>query len=239
MQDAATGLTYMQQRYYDPQCGCFLSVDPVTADPNTGAHFNRYNYANNNPYRFTDPDGRTPREDVKDRKDWRSITAKSPGAAAQMATSARPTGTTSSSRPQTSATKPASNESNRGGYMNFAKPNYETEAVAAYGAGVRYTRDWETKKDALGVVLIGAGAHGGPGKGITGLPGLDVVKAGYNWGGTDSPVDIVANFEVGFMGVSFTFDPGTGFDAAATVSPSIGGYSGVSVMFDDTLVPDK
>ena len=28
------------------------------ANPNTGASFNRYWYANNNPYRFTDPDGR-------------------------------------------------------------------------------------------------------------------------------------------------------------------------------------
>ena len=26
VQDAATGLTYMQQRYYDPQVGVFLSV---------------------------------------------------------------------------------------------------------------------------------------------------------------------------------------------------------------------
>jgi RHS repeat-associated protein len=56
--DGGTGLTYMQQRYYDQSVGRFLSVDPVTADPNTGAMFNRYNYANNNPYRFTDPDGR-------------------------------------------------------------------------------------------------------------------------------------------------------------------------------------
>ena len=31
VQDAATGLTYMQQRYYDPVIGRFLSVDPVTA----------------------------------------------------------------------------------------------------------------------------------------------------------------------------------------------------------------
>jgi len=50
----------MQQRYYDPAIGRFLSVDPVTANPNTGAMFNRYNYAHNNPYRFTDPDGRCP-----------------------------------------------------------------------------------------------------------------------------------------------------------------------------------
>ena len=56
--DAETGLSYMQQRYYDPQIGRFLSMDPVTADANTGGNFNRYWYANNNPYKFTDPDGR-------------------------------------------------------------------------------------------------------------------------------------------------------------------------------------
>ena len=56
--DSATGLTYMQQRYYDPQIGRFLSVDPVTADAAGGTNFNRYWYADNNPYRFIDPDGR-------------------------------------------------------------------------------------------------------------------------------------------------------------------------------------
>ncbi|MCI4569370.1 RHS repeat-associated core domain-containing protein [Lysobacter sp. CFH 32150] len=62
VEDATTGLTYMQQRYYDPQIGRFLSVDPVTANGNTGGNFNRYWYANNNPYRFTDPDGRAPQD---------------------------------------------------------------------------------------------------------------------------------------------------------------------------------
>ena len=56
--DSASGLTYMQQRYYDPAIGRFLSVDPVSADSATGNNFNRYWYANNNPYLFTDPDGR-------------------------------------------------------------------------------------------------------------------------------------------------------------------------------------
>jgi RHS repeat-associated protein len=51
---------YMQQRYYEPLAGRFLSVDPVTTDAKTGGHFNRYDYANNNPYRFKDPDGRSP-----------------------------------------------------------------------------------------------------------------------------------------------------------------------------------
>jgi uncharacterized protein RhaS with RHS repeats len=51
-------LTYLQQRYYDPVAGRFLSTDPVLTDANTGKSFNRYVYANNNPYKYIDPDGR-------------------------------------------------------------------------------------------------------------------------------------------------------------------------------------
>lgn len=58
--DSATGLSYMQQRYMDPEAGVFLSVDPVTAYEQPVGQFNRYPYANGNPYRFTDPDGRVP-----------------------------------------------------------------------------------------------------------------------------------------------------------------------------------
>lgn len=47
----------MQQRYYDPLCGCFLSVDPATAY-SPGGIFNQYWYANANPYGLVDPDGR-------------------------------------------------------------------------------------------------------------------------------------------------------------------------------------
>lgn len=56
--DAQTGLAYMQWRYYDLQLGIFDSVDPVTAYSSPVANFCRYCYANNNPYKFTDPDGR-------------------------------------------------------------------------------------------------------------------------------------------------------------------------------------
>jgi RHS repeat-associated protein len=58
--DAVTGLVQMQQRYYDPGIGRMLSVDPVTAYGGDMRLFNRYVYAFNNPYTFTDPDGRWP-----------------------------------------------------------------------------------------------------------------------------------------------------------------------------------
>lgn len=56
--DAATGFSYMQQRYYDPVLGRFLSVDPVAPDTKIGNNFNRYWYGNDNPYKMIDPDGR-------------------------------------------------------------------------------------------------------------------------------------------------------------------------------------
>ena len=59
--DPDTGLVYMQQRYYDPVAGRFLSTDPITTDAHTGKGFNRYEYAQSNPYRYTDPDGRVSR----------------------------------------------------------------------------------------------------------------------------------------------------------------------------------
>lgn len=59
--DAATGLSYMQQRYYDPQLGLFLSIDPISPNDEPGSAFNRYRYAAGNPYRFVDPDGRQER----------------------------------------------------------------------------------------------------------------------------------------------------------------------------------
>ncbi len=55
--DAVSGLVYMQQRYYDPIAGRFLSTDPVTTDADTGRSFGRYHYAENNPYAYVDPTG--------------------------------------------------------------------------------------------------------------------------------------------------------------------------------------
>jgi RHS repeat-associated protein len=59
-QDAETGLVYMGARYYDPTLGRFLSTDPKDFDDGNIHSFNRYAYANNNPYRYVDRDGREP-----------------------------------------------------------------------------------------------------------------------------------------------------------------------------------
>ncbi len=58
LEDTDLELTYMQQRYYDPAIGRFYSNDPVGFSTANLMMFNRYAYANNNPYKFVDPDGR-------------------------------------------------------------------------------------------------------------------------------------------------------------------------------------
>ncbi|CAM5425368.1 RHS repeat-associated core domain-containing protein [Rhodanobacter lindaniclasticus] len=52
-----TGLVYMQQRYYDPAVGRFLSVDPVGPSPGNIFYLNRYGYVNSNPVNRVDPAG--------------------------------------------------------------------------------------------------------------------------------------------------------------------------------------
>lgn len=118
--DGGTGLTYMQQRYYDPSLGRFLSVDPVAADASTGNHFNRYKFAANNPYRFVDPDGRMDKETRKELAEDRrrqanermavrgSITGRAGSSSAQVSTTTRasqPAQSGQSSRP--AGAKPA------------------------------------------------------------------------------------------------------------------------------------
>lgn len=58
--DSSSGLSYMGARYYDPLLGRFMGVDPATANPEQIHSVNRYAYANNNPYRYVDPDGHSP-----------------------------------------------------------------------------------------------------------------------------------------------------------------------------------
>jgi RHS repeat-associated protein len=53
----ASGLIFMNARYYDPVLGSFLSPDTVVPEPGQPEGYNRYAYANGNPLRFIDPSG--------------------------------------------------------------------------------------------------------------------------------------------------------------------------------------
>jgi RHS repeat-associated protein len=57
-EEAALGLSYFGARWYAPGLGRFMSIDPAEVQAENLHSFNRYAYANNNPYKFVDPDGR-------------------------------------------------------------------------------------------------------------------------------------------------------------------------------------
>jgi RHS repeat-associated protein len=54
------GIQDFGARWYDPRIGRFLAIDPAGFDPQNPQSFNRYAYANNNPYKYVDPDERVP-----------------------------------------------------------------------------------------------------------------------------------------------------------------------------------
>jgi len=56
----STGLAYLGARWYSASTGRFYSTDPQRFRDDSVNSFNRYAYANNNPYRFIDPDGKSP-----------------------------------------------------------------------------------------------------------------------------------------------------------------------------------
>ncbi|MEU7253667.1 RHS repeat-associated core domain-containing protein, partial [Streptomyces sp. NPDC045251] len=57
--DAATGLTHIDAREYDPVIGQFISVDPLLKVGTTQT-FNGYSYGDNNPATLADPTGQCP-----------------------------------------------------------------------------------------------------------------------------------------------------------------------------------
>jgi RHS repeat-associated protein len=56
-EEAAFGVNYFGARWYDPRIGRFMGVDPAGFTSDNIQSFNRYAYANNNPFAYVDPDG--------------------------------------------------------------------------------------------------------------------------------------------------------------------------------------
>jgi len=55
--DAAPALYFMQARYYAPDIGRFITVDPVRGAPQDPRSLHRYLYVGNNSVKFADPSG--------------------------------------------------------------------------------------------------------------------------------------------------------------------------------------
>src|SRR5258706_7751985 len=60
MQDAASGLTYLRARDYDPALGRFLTPDAMVPNPANGQAWNAYAYAYNDGVNLVDPSGFAP-----------------------------------------------------------------------------------------------------------------------------------------------------------------------------------
>ncbi len=179
------------QRYYDPGIGRFLSRDPVAANASTGANFNRYWYANNNPYRFTDPDGRAPLD--KERKDFERIDRRSMTAHPSLAGSVRTVGggaisssgkAGSSASSSTAKTGPAQSEQGKGwsGTSVFTGDKKVTfTGVAALGSGIKAEKVTGPENDKVSFVTPALGLS------ASGTVNLGTVR--YDWGGQSSAFD--------------------------------------------------
>jgi RHS repeat-associated protein len=55
--DPNVGFYYNRARWMDPEVGRFLSVDPLTGDPQSPLSLHRYLYGNANPVLYSDPSG--------------------------------------------------------------------------------------------------------------------------------------------------------------------------------------
>jgi len=63
------GLVNMNGRMYDPLLGRMISPDPLIADMQRGAAYNRYSYVENNPLSLVDPSGYTPEQYISPTSD--------------------------------------------------------------------------------------------------------------------------------------------------------------------------
>lgn len=240
--DSATGLSYMQQRYMDPQLGAFLSVDPISALTVPLSSFSRYRYANSNPFRFLDPDGRCAKVTGS------NICGGSGVANAMLATSVRSPLDTGQYQESGGTLSISGATNNRAGTSNSQGGAQITSfflgdrsPTFTYGAAIGTGLKAELKE--------GAGndryAITTPALGVTAAGMYNVVTARYDFGGlhgsTSVPVDVGVSFggEVGLFivgGGSFPYTPPGKFEL--NLNLGLGAAARVE-MFEVGITPGK
>lgn len=175
--DADTGLVYMQARYYDPEVGRFLSVDPVGVGAGDAFNFNRFTYANNNPIVNDDPTGRAicsasggggcekikEQKMARDRAEQGSIEAQAPGSSAfmQLGAGYAPTGS-SSTTPGAEFLQKTGHTLNRGLHWIRERSSVSAHAGAAFGPGIEgaATKQVGSAPDSVsGNFVVGEGGY--------------------------------------------------------------------------------
>lgn len=73
MYDKESEMYYLIARYYDPEHGVFLSVDPDPGDEDDPVTQNGYTYANNNPVNMVDPDGHKAFRKTVRKQEWKTM----------------------------------------------------------------------------------------------------------------------------------------------------------------------
>lgn len=198
--DGASGLTYMQQRYYDPMIGRFFSVDPIVADSASGENFNRYVYALNSPYTFTDPDGR------------------------QHFPIAGRTQNTQGFQTQARIAEARRLGERAGSRALAERTAVKTYGGAASGIGFNLEKTWfGDDPDQVSLVPLGLGVFVGA------MVELNVMSIDLVDNPKDSPVAIEAGGSLGLglgLGFEFSLDPGGKLDLDISAGPSFGGRVG-------------
>ena len=209
--DAGTGLVQMQQRYYDPGIGAMLSVDPVAAYENPTTNFCRYCYARNNPYRFTDPDGRqSVGSSARYHEDYRPPPPQSP----PVASDSSPV----SSSNQTSQQQNDSGFSAQG--LLVGTPSVEASGMAALGGGIQATKGLYSADSSVGIVT--------PALGLNASVDVNLLTLSYKGDSvSQAPVEVKMGFDVDahaiFGGsVSVGYTPPSSFELSVDAGAGAG-----------------
>ncbi|WP_201313198.1 RHS repeat-associated core domain-containing protein [Dyella sp. EPa41] len=162
--DPDTALIYMQARYYDPAIGRFFSADPIGPLPGDPFNFNRFQYANGNPGRNTDPTGACTGSlfcefhNETDKQRNSELAMQEAGIAGVKHQNEKPRVQASNT-----PTPQANNRSRGGGVWQGLKErsSFTADGAAAFGPGVDVSATKEVGKspDSLGgTFVIGEGA---------------------------------------------------------------------------------